>query len=254
MRRLIVASAVCVLTFVGAGVYASSQQENPMPPAQIPAAAKSSQDDALLSGKVAETMNSGGYTYIKLDMGGKTKWVAIPLTEVKVGQQVKLQPGMEMRNFTSKTLNRTFESIVFSTGLASDSSGGAAGKSVMAQHSGGKNAAVKPDEKIKVEKATGPDAYTVSEIHKKAVSLNQKTAVVKGKVVKVSEGIMGKNWIHIQDGTGDASLGTNKLVATSQDLPAVGDIITLKGTIYKDKDFGAGYKYNVIMEQAAIQK
>jgi len=225
-----------------------------MPPAQTPAAVKSSQEDVLLSGKVAETMNSGGYTYIKLDMGGKTRWVAIPLTEVKVGQQVKLLPGMEMGNFTSKTLNRTFENIIFSGGLASES-GGTAGKSAMgAPHGGSKNAAAKPAEKIKVEKATGPDAYTVGEIHEKTAKLNEKTAVVKGKVVKVSEGIMGKNWIHIQDGTGDASLGTNKLVATSQDLPVVGDIITLKGTIYKDKDFGAGYKYNVIMEQATIQK
>jgi len=253
MKRFIVAFVVCVLSLVSAGVYASPKQENPLPPAQTPLAVTSSQEEALLSGKVAETMNSGGYTYIKLDMGDKTKWVAIPMTEVKVGQQVKLLPGMEMRNFTSKTLNRTFESIIFSGGLASGSSG-AAGKPAMAQHPGSKSAGAQSAEKIKVEKASGPNAYTVGEIHEKVASLNKKTAVVKGKVVKVSEGIMGKNWIHIQDGTGDALLGTNKLVATSQDLPAVGDIITLKGTIYQDKDFGAGYKYPVIMEQAAIQK
>jgi len=253
MKMFMVAAVVCALAFVGAGVQASPKQEGTMPPPQTPAAVKSSQEDVLLSGKVAETMNSGGYTYIKLDTGGKTSWVAIPLTEVKVGQQVTLQPGMEMRNFTSKTLNRTFENIIFSGGLASES-GGATGKSAMGAQHGSKSAAAKPAEKIKVEKATGPDAYTVREIHEKTAKLNAKTAVVKGKVVKVSEGIMGKNWIHIQDGTGDASLGTNKLVATSQDLPAVGDIITLKGTIYKDKDFGAGYKYNVIMEQATIQK
>ena len=255
MKRFMV--AVCVLAFVSFGVHASPKQESAMPPAQTPSAVKSSQEDVLLSGTVAETMNSGGYTYIKLDMGGKARWVAIPLTEVKAGQQVKLQPGIEMGNFTSKTLNKTFDNIIFSGGLASGSSGGAAGKSAMALHSGNtgsKGAAAKPAEKIKVEKATGPDAYTVGEIHEKTSALHEKTAVVKGKVVKVSEGIMGKNWIHIQDGSGEASMGTNKLVATSQDLPAVGDIITLKGTIYKDKDFGAGYKYAVIMEQAVIQK
>jgi len=252
MKRFMFAVAVCVLAFVSSGVSATLQQDSPVPPSQTPAATKSAPVETALSGKVAETMNSGGYTYIKLDQGGKTRWVAIPLTEVKVGQQVALQPGLEMRNFTSKTLNRSFDSIIFSGGLAS--SGGAAGNPAMAQHAGSKSAAAKPAEKIKVEKAAGPDAYTVSEIHEKTATLNEKTAVVKGKVVKVSEGIMGMNWIHIQDVTGDASLGTNKLVATSQDLPAVGDIITLKGTIYKDKDFGAGYKYNVIMEKAAIQK
>ena len=65
---------------------------------------------------------------------------------------------------------------------------------------------------------------------------------------------MGKNWIHLQDGTGDAAKGTNNLVVTSQDLPQVGDIVTVKGTVYKDKDFGAGYKYNVIMEEASINQ
>ena len=114
--------------------------------------------------------------------------------------------------------------------------------------------APKANEKIKVGKASGPDAYTVSEIHEKAAMLNEKTAVVKGKVVKVSQGIMGKNWIHLKDGTGDDANQTNKLIATSQDLPAVGDIVTMKGTIYKDKDFGAGYKYAVIMEKASIQR
>jgi predicted GTPase len=109
-------------------------------------------------------------------------------------------------------------------------------------------------ELVKVEKAAGPDAYTVSEIHEKVAALNEKTAVVKGQVIKVSSGILGKNWIHLQDGTGDASLGTNKLVTTSDDLPAVGDVVTMKGTVHLDKDFGAGYKYHVIMEKASIQR
>ena len=120
---------------------------------------------------------------------------------------------------------------------------------------GGKTAGtVKSTEQIKVQKAAGPDAYTVVETHDKTATLNGKTVVVKGKVIKVSQGIMDRNWIHLEDGTGDASTGTNKLVVTSQDLPAVGDVVTMKGTITKDRDFGAGYKYAVIMENAAIAK
>jgi hypothetical protein len=216
--------------------------------------AEASLNSSFLSGKVVETMNAGGYTYVSLEKDGKKAWFAIPATEVKVGQQVTLQPGAEMRNFTSKTLNRTFESIIFSGGIAAQP-GPAAGKKPASSQPGAKNAAApKSTEKISVGKASGPDAYTVSEIFANCATLNEKTAVVKGKVVKVSQGIMGKNWIHLQDGTGDAGKETNKLVTTSQDLPAVGDVVTMKGTIYKDKDFGAGYKYAVIMEQASVQR
>jgi len=107
---------------------------------------------------------------------------------------------------------------------------------------------------IKVEKAKGADAYTVSEIHEKAGKLEKKTVSVRGKVVKVSKGIMGKNWVHLQDGSGDAGKGTNNLVATSQDVPKVGDVVTAKGTLYKDKDFGAGYVYKVIVEEATVKQ
>jgi hypothetical protein len=71
-----------------------------------------------VSGKVTETMTSGGYTYILLETDGNAAWAAIPKTQVAVGDVVKLQPGMVMNNFTSSSLNRTFENIIFSSGLA----------------------------------------------------------------------------------------------------------------------------------------
>jgi hypothetical protein len=107
---------------------------------------------------------------------------------------------------------------------------------------------------IKVEKAKGTDAYTVSETYEKAGKLDKKPVSVRGKVVKVSKGIMGKNWVHLQDGSGDAGKGTNNLVVTSQDVPKVGDVVTAKGTLYKDKDFGAGYLYKVIVEEATVKQ
>jgi len=122
--------------------------------------------------------------------------------------------------------------------------------------SGGSEGAKAPatSEPIKVEKAKGADAYTVSETYEKAGKLDKKTVSVRGKVVKVSKGIMGKNWVHLQDGSGDAGKGTNNLVATSQDVPKVGDVVTAKGTLYKDKDFGAGYVYKVIVEEATVKQ
>ena len=106
----------------------------------------------------------------------------------------------------------------------------------------------------KVEKAKGADACTVSETYEKAAKLDKKTVSVRGKVVKVSKGIMGKNWVHLQDGSGNAEKGTNNLVVTSQDVPNVGDVVTAKGTLHKDKDFGAGYLYKVIVEEATVKQ
>lgn len=71
-----------------------------------------------LAGKVVETFNSGGYTYLSLERDGKTVWAAIPETSLEVGREVTLKPGMEMQQFFSKALNRTFDSIYFSEGMA----------------------------------------------------------------------------------------------------------------------------------------
>ena len=253
--RAVPAVIIPTMIFSAVSAFAMTDKPSPVPPPEMKVEkAEASLNSSSFLGKVVETMNAGGYTYVSLEKDGKKTWIAIPVTEVKVGQEVTYQPGAEMRNFTSKTLNRTFESIIFSPGLASQP-GSAAGNKPSSSQQGDKTAvAQKSAEKISVGKASGPDAYTVSEIHENIATLNEKPAVVKGKVVKVSEGIMGKNWIHLKDGTGDAANQTNKLVTTSQDLPAVGDIVTMKGTIYKDKDFGAGYKYPVIMEKASIQR
>ena len=69
-----------------------------------------------ISGKVVETMNSGGYTYILIASGDKKIWGAVPTMEVTVGQELQLLPGQTMTNFNSKSLNRTFDSVIFSTG------------------------------------------------------------------------------------------------------------------------------------------
>ncbi|GFE57241.1 DNA-binding protein [Geobacter sp. AOG1] len=207
--------------------------------------------DGAVSGKIVETMNSGGYTYINLESNGTKTWVAVPETPVKVGQEVSCASGTEMGNFTSKTLKRSFDRIVFcNTQL--DKKGGDTG--IGDKSPGSKGAIVGSAETVKVEKAAGANAYTVGDIYKNKAKLDRKKVVVRGKVVKVSGGIMGKNWIHLQDGSGSRKKGTHNLVITSQELPGVGDVVTMQGTLYKDKDFGSGYKYDVIMEEATIQK
>ncbi len=206
-------------------------------------------DAQALSGKVIESMDSGGYTYVQIENNGKKTWVAVPKTKVVIGQDITFAPGAEMGNFESKTLKRKFDSIIFSGGVI-----GQGDKALGMKSPGSKGSTVVVAEKIKVDKASGPDAYTVSEIFQHGKHLQDKKVVVRGKVVKVSAGIMNKNWIHLQDGSGDVKTKNNDLVVTSDDVPQVGDIVTASGILYNDKDFGGGYKYKVIIEKAAIKK
>jgi len=205
-------------------------------------------DTSSLSGRVIETMDSGRYTYVCLEKDSKKIWLAVPKMIVIEGQNMSFKPGIEMVNFESKTLKRKFDKIIFSAGPIAQQ-----GMSNEMKSMGSKGSVIMPAEKIEVEKASGPNAYTIGEIYKNKNSLDKQKIVVRGKVVKVSADIMGKNWIHLQDGSGDPKDGSHDLVVTSQTLPSVGDIVTVSGTLYKDKDFGRGYKYNVIVEDASVK-
>jgi hypothetical protein len=122
------------------------------------------------------------------------------------------------------------------------------------QVSGGSAAAMAPFAEVKVEKAVGDNAYTVQEIFAKNKELAGKIVQVRGKVVKFNPGIMGRNWIHIQDGSGNPLQNTHDLVATSTEEAAVGEVVTVEGKLTANKDFGAGYTYVVIIEEAKIKK
>lgn len=263
MKRVSTLFTASLLTMIpivsGYSAYAETKRLDKTPPEHLYMKEKQAapslphQETSALSGKVVETMNSGGYTYLCIEKDGKKTWAAILETKVTVGQEIALQPGYEMVNFASKTLNRTFDKIIFSTGPAS-AEGGVDVKSFHGKAAESKTTEGAPAEKIQVEKASAPDAYTVAELYGKKAGLDTKNVTVKGKVVKVSSGIMGKNWFHIQDGSGNQKDGNNDLVVTSNDMAAVGDVVTVSGILHKDKDFGSGYRYDVIVEQASFKK
>jgi hypothetical protein len=111
------------------------------------------------------------------------------------------------------------------------------------------------DEPIgKIAKATGADGYTVAEIMAKRTELAGKTVSVRGKVVKFSPSIMGKNWVHLRDGTGKQADGSNDLLVTTQEMTKVGDVVLAKGVVQVDTDFGMGYAYKVLVEDAKLSK
>jgi hypothetical protein len=104
-----------------------------------------------------------------------------------------------------------------------------------------------------VEKAAGPNAYTVAELYKNRKALDKHKVAVRGRVVKVAVGIMGKNWVHLQDGSGSGKKKTNDLTVTTRTAPNEGDVVTAVGVLRKDRDFGSGYKYELIIEDGALQ-
>jgi len=107
---------------------------------------------------------------------------------------------------------------------------------------------------VKVPKATGPDARTVAEIVTKGTALKDKTVAVRGKVVKFTPGVMGKNWVHLRDGSGSAADGTNDVLVTTQDETKIGDVVLARGTVRTDVNLGSGYAYKVLVEEAKLQK
>jgi hypothetical protein len=211
--------------------------------------------EQVTSGKVLETMNSGGYSYAKLGNGRSSTWIAFPAQQTRVGDPLSFNGCVEMRDFHSNSLNRNFELILFCGAPESASATDAKTTPAVEKATPAANGAVPAAaKKIKVDKAGGANAYTIQELYAKSAGLDGKEVSVKGQVVKVSEGIMGKNWIHLQDGSGNEQEKTGDVVVTSADLPAVGEVVTASGTLAKDKDFGSGYKYNVIIEKGSFKK
>jgi hypothetical protein len=222
------------------------------PGVAAPAAGEPGQDS--VSGTVVETMSSGGYTYAKLDEGGKQVWVAGPETPLAVGAKIGKVSGMLMAGFRSTTLNRTFDQIYFVSSFdvaggapANPHGAGVAGGAMPNPHGAGPAAGTEAAEKI--EPAAG--GKTVADIFASKDALAGKPVVVHGKVVKVNNGILGRNWVHLQDGTGAA--GTNDLMVTTSATVARGDVVVVRGTVVTNKDFGAGYSYAVLVEDATIQ-
>lgn len=192
-----------------------------------------------------EVLQTSGYTYIKFTQNDSVKWLATTVFDAKVGEKYYYEKSMEMNNFHSKELNRDFESILFIDRLTSE-------PIVLdpSKPSGPGSAKAKAEKAIGVIEKT-KDELTIADLFSKKDSYADKLVQLKGKVVKVSPRIMNKNWLHIQDGT--EFEGNYDLIVTTIAEVKVGDIVTLEGKLALDKDFGYGYKYDVIVEDALVK-
>jgi hypothetical protein len=200
----------------------------------------------MLRGKVLETMNAGNYVYARVSTPGGEKWLAGPKSELRVGDVVEWRPGSEMKNFASKTLDRTFDSIWFVDRI--DVAGAAAGSST-APHGSISDKAAGDVPVQGISRADG--GLTVSEIYDGRAKLEGKEIVVRGKVVKSNTGVMQRNWLHLRDGTRGAG-GENDLTVTTSGTAKVGDTVVVRGKVALGKDFGFGYRYDVMLETATV--
>ena len=199
---------------------------------------------AVVKGVVLEVKDAGSYTYLRLKTreGG----ASVAAAPVRQGDEVTIKDVMFMKDFQSKALNRKFETLAMGTFAGARADGSDAAHAAAAGAKGTADA--------RVPKATGANARTVAELVARGAELKDKPVLVRGKVVRYNAGIMGQNWIHLRDGSGSAADGTNDVLVTSVNEVKVGDVVTMKGVIRTDRDFGAGYSYKVLVEEGALQK
>jgi len=218
----------------------------------VPAWAAQKFDGSPLKGEVLESINAGTYTYLHLKNADGDFWAAILKTDMPKGTNVMLHDPTLMTNFESRALNKTFAEIVFASAVSTETSSVQmpAAQMAAAHQGAASSTGAVPVETI--AKAAGADARTVAETYAQKATLKGKTIAVRGKIVKYSSGIMDRNWIHLRDGSGAA--GTNDLVVTTQQAAAVGDVITVRGAVRTDADFGSGYSYALLLENATLQK
>jgi hypothetical protein len=195
---------------------------------------------------VTDLVQATNYSYLKLKEGSQEYWAALPKFDAKIGQTYYYNKGMEMKEFKSKELNRTFSSIWFIDEMNDKPI--AVKNSKALTSTGRQNVDRLPN--ISVKPAEG--GITISGLMSDKAQFASKKIRINGQVVKFSPDIMKKNWVHLQDGT-EAS-GEYDLVVTTNDIVKVGDIVTFEGKIATNKDIGYGYKYDVILEEAEVLK
>lgn len=199
--------------------------------------------------EVTEVIQGDSYTYLQVKENMMERWVAVSKQEVTKGEVYYYDEALQMTDFHSKEIDQTFEVIYFVNQISAspivNNAAAVMGDGGMPAHSG-KVAANNAE--VEITKTDGE--VQIADIYSNRAEYSSKEFEIRGVVVKVNEQVMGKNWVHIQDGTGNA--GNFDLTITTQAQVKVGDEVTFKGKLTLEKDFGAGYYYDLIMEDGAL--
>lgn len=194
--------------------------------------------EGMRAATIIEVKQGSAYSYFQVFEDNHKFWMATTHIDAKEGDVIYYTDAFEMKDFKSKELDKTFESIMFVNDAALT-------YEKPAPVSPGK---VNPRQVQELEIEKAPGGISIVELHENKSDLNGKEVTIRGMVVKYNMNIMGKNWAHIQDGSRHKD--GYDLTVTTMDSLAEGQIVTFKGTIILNKDFGHGYNYDIIMEDA----
>jgi hypothetical protein len=194
--------------------------------------------------EVVEALNASSYTYMRVKEGKQEYWIAVPQIPVNEGDIFYYTKALVMNDFPSSTLNRTFDRILFVEDISKTPASEdpfAGGMNPHAQVRTGKR-------DIKIDHLK--DGQTVEQIYENRDALSGKEIRLKGVVTKYNSGIMNRNWIHLQDGTGSQHYD---LLVTSNDETEEGKTVVVSGIVTLNRDFGNGYAYEVLIENASVK-
>lgn len=200
---------------------------------------------------VQEVIQVKDYTYLRVIENEKEKWVAAPSFQAEVGKTYYFKGGMEMPNFKSNELNRVFETIYFVEAISTDPNGNNIQNTITTNTLDLSEKTSKPKlerKDVKIKPVSG--TITIAQLYGDMKTYEGKIVRVKGKVTKFNPAIMNRNWVHIQDGT--ESNGKFDLTLVTSEEATVGDIIIVEGEVSLNKDFGYGYFYELIVENAIL--
>ncbi len=193
---------------------------------------------------VEEIQQTSKYTYLKVKEAETSYWIAINKADVSAGDQLVYTGGLKMRAFQSTELNKVFDEVILVSNISRKGAGPSESGSELFNKLQGKES-TGPTEPIKPVKGS----VAISELLEHPQKFDGKVITVTGRCTKVNFQIMGRNWIHITDESSKKS----DLTITTQDALELGKVGVFEGKISIDKDFGAGYQYKVIMEEAKLK-
>lgn len=195
---------------------------------------------------VQDFLHASRYTYLDVMENGENYWIAIPYTEVEKGETYFYTEGVLMHNFESKEHDRVFEKLYLVSGVSKTPDFTASRR--------GDIPAISETEPVLIEEIPPiAGGKRISELFSNPAAFSDQTIIIKGQCVKVNRNIMGKNWVHLQDGSKDADNNNLDLTVSTMSEVEVGEIVVFEGKIVTNKDFGSGYRYDLMMEEATLK-
>ena len=200
---------------------------------------------------VNEVLPAEKYVYLNVNEGDKQFWIATGKKEIKVGETYYYKRGLLKTNFESKEHNRLFETVYLVTNLVAERHGNSASNLNMSSSNDNQTKSASINTALNTDKIIQQKgSIKIAELLKDPKKYEGKTIQLTGICSKVNAGIMDRNWIHIKDGSQD----DYDLVITSDTFVPEGKTFTMKALVTLNKDFGAGYVYDLILENGVLVK